>query len=459
MPWPVQPRRAVHRSRSYRPMSYCRNQPVSTSWRSGPQRSCAPPCLSTRRPRTCWSWWLPSPTIDQSTCTRARLRKPRATGAPRAPSNSPSSAHRTSSLNSVRPGPGNNSWWGSLQRLGMHSVVCWSTAVPNWPPKAVICSSSMRSAGVADSSPTRTRPWYSARMERSPRCRMGRSQYWRTSCSMRSESAVIIRTSDSSLGRPSPTVSEQHDRPFSRLPGVHVSRRLFTSASVTEGHPRKISDQISDGILDALLAADPKSRVAVETLITTGQVHVAGEVTTTGYVDIPEIVRNTVLDIGYDSSVEGFDGTSCGVSVSSDAQAPDIAQGVDTAYESRVEGDEDPLDKQGAGDQGLMFGYATDETPELMPMPIALAHRLSEQLSTARKSGAIPYLRPDGKTQVTIEYEGDRPVRLDTIVVSTQHAANVDLDNLLTPDIKAQVIKPILERFDRSEERRVGRAE
>jgi S-adenosylmethionine synthetase len=227
-----------------------------------------------------------------------------------------------------------------------------------------------------------------------------------------------------------------------------VSLRLFTSESVTEGHPDKICDQISDGILDALLAADPTSRVAVETMVTTGQVHVAGEVTTAGYADIPGIVRSTILDIGYDSSTKGFDGYSCGVSVSIGAQSPDIAQGVNTAYESRVEGDEDPLDQQGAGDQGLMFGYATDETPELMPLPISLAHRLAEQLSSARKSGAVPYLRPDGKTQVTIEYDGDRPVRLDTVVVSSQHAANVDLENLLTPDVETQVVKPILERFD-----------
>ena len=227
-----------------------------------------------------------------------------------------------------------------------------------------------------------------------------------------------------------------------------MSLRLFTSESVTEGHPDKICDQISDGVLDALLAADPSSRVAVETLVTTGLVHVAGEVTTDGYADIPGIVRNTILDIGYDSSTKGFDGYSCGVSVSIGAQSPDIAQGVGSAYEARVEGDTDPLDQQGAGDQGLMFGYASDETPELMPLPISMAQRLSEQLSRARKTGAVPYLRPDGKTQVTIEYDGDRPVRLDTVVVSSQHAANVDLDNLLTPDIATQVVKPVLERFD-----------
>jgi S-adenosylmethionine synthetase len=223
-----------------------------------------------------------------------------------------------------------------------------------------------------------------------------------------------------------------------------VSRRLFTSESVTEGHPDKIADQISDSILDALLKEDPSSRVAVETMITTGQVHVAGEVTTKGYADIPTIVRECVLEIGYDSSKKGFDGASCGVSISIGAQSPDIAQGVDTAYESRVEGDEDELDRQGAGDQGLMFGYACDDTPELMPLPITLAHRLAKRLTEVRKNGTIPYLRPDGKTQVTIEYDGDKPVRLDTVVVSTQHAADIDLDSLLAPDVREYVIEPVL---------------
>ncbi|CAL9302748.1 methionine adenosyltransferase [Streptomyces sp. SudanB182_2057] len=208
-----------------------------------------------------------------------------------------------------------------------------------------------------------------------------------------------------------------------------MSRRLFTSESVTEGHPDKIADQISDAVLDALLAQDPTARVAVETLITTGQVHVAGEVTTTAYADIAALVRETILRIGYDSSKKGFDGASCGVSVSIGAQSPDIAQGVDTG---------------GAGDQGLMFGYATDETPELMPLPIRLAHRLSHRLAQVRKNGTVPYLRPDGKTQVTIEYDGDKAVRLDTVVVSSQHASDIDLESLLAPDIREFVVEPEL---------------
>jgi S-adenosylmethionine synthetase len=228
-----------------------------------------------------------------------------------------------------------------------------------------------------------------------------------------------------------------------------VSRRLFTSESVTEGHPDKIADQISDSILDALIAEDPTSRVAVETLITTGQVHVAGEVTTTTYADIAGIVRERILDIGYDSSAKGFDGNSCGVSVSIGAQSSDIAQGVDAAYEARTgESVEDPLDRQGAGDQGLMFGYACDDTPELMPLPIHLAHRLAQQLTAVRKDGAVPYLRPDGKTQVTIEYDGDRAVRLDTVVVSSQHAADIGLESMLQPDIAEQVVKPVLDGMD-----------
>ena len=223
-----------------------------------------------------------------------------------------------------------------------------------------------------------------------------------------------------------------------------MSRRLFTSESVTEGHPDKIADQISDTILDALLKDDPASRVAVETLITTGQVHIAGEVTTKAYAPIAALVREKILEIGYDSSKKGFDGASCGVSVSIGAQSPDIAQGVDDAFEARVEGDDDELDKQGAGDQGLMFGYACDDTPELMPLPITLAHRLAKRLSEVRKNGTIPYLRPDGKTQVTIEYDGDKAVRLDTVVVSSQHASDIDLESLLTPDIREFVVEPEL---------------
>jgi len=228
-----------------------------------------------------------------------------------------------------------------------------------------------------------------------------------------------------------------------------VARRLFTSESVTEGHPDKIADQISDSILDALLAEDPTSRVAVETLITTGQVHVAGEVTTQGWADIPDIVRERILDIGYDSSKKGFDGGSCGVNVSIGSQSPDIAMGVNAALEARTGVSvEDALDRQGAGDQGLMFGYACDETPELMPLPIALAHRLARRLAAVRKSGTVGYLRPDGKTQVTIEYDGLRPVRLNTVVVSSQHAADIDIDTLLAPDVAEHVVTPEIEALD-----------
>ena len=227
-----------------------------------------------------------------------------------------------------------------------------------------------------------------------------------------------------------------------------MSKRLFTSESVTEGHPDKIADQISDAILDSLLSQDPSSRVAVETLITTGQVHVAGEVTTNGYADVMGIVRDTVIGIGYDSSVKGFDGNSCGVSISIGQQSQDIAQGVDDAYENRVASSVDPLDLQGAGDQGLMFGYACDDTKELMPLPIWLAHELAQQLSAVRKSGALPYLRPDGKTQVTIEYDGDRAVALDTVVISSQHAEEVDVAKKLTPEIIEYVIEPVLSKID-----------
>jgi S-adenosylmethionine synthetase len=223
-----------------------------------------------------------------------------------------------------------------------------------------------------------------------------------------------------------------------------MTKRLFTSESVTEGHPDKMADQISDAILDSLLSQDEKSRVAVETLITTGQVHVAGEVTTNGYADVMTIVRDTVLNIGYDSSEKGFDGNSCGVSLSIGQQSSDIAQGVDSAFEKRISSSADPLDLQGAGDQGLMFGYACDDTPELMPLPISLAHKLALQLSAVRKSGQVDYLRPDGKTQVTIEYDGDKAVALNTIVISTQHAPSVDLEKTLAPDLKKLVIDPMI---------------
>ncbi len=232
-----------------------------------------------------------------------------------------------------------------------------------------------------------------------------------------------------------------------------MTSRLFTSESVTEGHPDKICDAISDSILDALLAEDSASRVAVETMVTTGQVHVAGEVTTSAYVDIPTIVRDTVLNIGYDSSAKGFDGRSCGVNVAIGAQSADIAQGVDTSEEVRLgasgaAGAADEIARQGAGDQGLMFGYACSDTPELMPLPIAVAHRLSRRLTQVRKDGTVPYLRPDGKTQVTIEYVGDRALRLDTVVLSTQHAEDIDLDKLLTPDVTAHVIDPVVAGLD-----------
>jgi len=227
-----------------------------------------------------------------------------------------------------------------------------------------------------------------------------------------------------------------------------MAKRLFTSESVTEGHPDKIADAISDAVLDSLLSQDPKSRVACETLITTGQVHVAGEVTTDGYADVMGLVRETVLNIGYDSSEKGFDGNSCGVSISIGQQSPDIAVGVDHAFEERVAASKDPLDLQGAGDQGLMFGYATRDTKELMPLPIAMAHRLAERLSSERKNGQLGYLRPDGKTQVTIEYDGDKPVALNTVVISSQHAPEIDIEKKMAPEIKKFVIDPVLASFD-----------
>ncbi len=228
-----------------------------------------------------------------------------------------------------------------------------------------------------------------------------------------------------------------------------MTRRLFTSESVTEGHPDKIADQISDSILDALLAQDALSRVAVETLVTTGLVVVGGEVTTEAWADIPRIVRDRILTIGYDSSKKGFDGASCGVQISIGSQSADIAAGVDSAFEGRSEGSVDPLDAQGAGDQGLMFGYACDDTPELMPLPITMAHRMAERLSQVRRDATMAYLRPDGKTQVTVEYDSDgSPRRVDTVVVSTQHAADIDLDVMLAPDVKKHVVDAVLEGFD-----------
>ena len=227
-----------------------------------------------------------------------------------------------------------------------------------------------------------------------------------------------------------------------------MKNRLFTSESVTEGHPDKIADQISDAILDSLLSQDAKSRVAVETLITTGQVHVAGEVTTNGYADVMNIVRDTVLEIGYDSSDKGFDGNSCGVSISIGQQSQDIAQGVNDAFESRVSSSSDPLDLQGAGDQGLMFGYASNDTPELMPLPISLAHKLAMQLTKVRKDGTLSYLRPDGKTQVTIEYQGDKAIALNTVVISSQHAPDIDLEKQLAPEVKKFVIDPIIKELN-----------
>ncbi|QTX04626.1 methionine adenosyltransferase [Agromyces archimandritae] len=223
--------------------------------------------------------------------------------------------------------------------------------------------------------------------------------------------------------------------------------RLFTSESVTEGHPDKICDQVSDSILDAIIGQDPNARVAVETLVTTGLVHVAGEVTTSGYVEIPHIVRDRVTEIGYDSSDVWFDGRSCGVSVSIGGQSPDIAQGVDDAFETREGSSVDELDRQGAGDQGIMFGFATRETPELMPVPIWLAHRLAERLAAVRKDGLLDYLRPDGKTQVTIGYEGQTPRSIETVVLSTQHSPQVATAQLRA-EVEELVIRPVLETVE-----------
>ena len=219
----------------------------------------------------------------------------------------------------------------------------------------------------------------------------------------------------------------------------------FTSESVSEGHPDKMADQISDAVLDAMLTTDPNSRVACETLITTGMVVVAGEVTTTDYVDIPETVRDTVCEIGYDREDFGFDGRTCGVMVALDAQSTDIARGVDDSEEVRTgSSDDDDLDRQGAGDQGMMFGYACDETDVLMPLPIHLANRMAERHAEVRKAGTIPYLRPDAKTQITFDYEGNRPVRLHTVLVSTQHNDGIDRDSMIRPDLLEQVIRPVI---------------
>ena len=219
----------------------------------------------------------------------------------------------------------------------------------------------------------------------------------------------------------------------------------FTSESVTEGHPDKMADQVSDAVLDAILAEDPQGRVACETLLTTGLCVVAGEITTSAYVDIPKLAREVIKDIGYDNALYGFDGNTCGVIVSIDEQSTNIAQGVDKSEESRAgKSGEDLLNSQGAGDQGMMFGYACDDTPELMPLPIWLAHRMAEKLAEVRKSGAIPYLRPDGKTQVTFEYENGKPVRLSTVLISTQHADGTPRDTVIRPDLIEQVIRPVI---------------
>jgi len=235
-----------------------------------------------------------------------------------------------------------------------------------------------------------------------------------------------------------------------------LTRWTFTSESVTEGHPDKMADQISDAILDAILEQDPMARVACETMVTTGLVMVAGEITTSAYVEIPKIVRETINGIGFDRESVGFDGNTCGVVTSIDPQSPDIAQGVDTAFETRTgSSGEDALNSQGAGDQGMMFGYACDETADLMPLPIWLAHRLAERLAEVRKAGIVPYLRPDGKTQVTVDYEGNKPVELKTVLISTQHQPGIDAETTIKPDLIEQVIRPVLPEQFASDDFRV----
>src|SRR5918992_1024839 len=220
---------------------------------------------------------------------------------------------------------------------------------------------------------------------------------------------------------------------------------LFTSESVTEGHPDKMADQISDGVLDAVMADDPQGRVACETLVNTGLVVVSGEITTETYVDIPKIARDTIRRIGYTDAAYGFDCQTCAVITAIDEQSPDIAQGVDKAYEARHDpADDDELDLAGAGDQGMMFGYATRETPELMPLPISLAHRLAHRLAEVRRGDVMPYLRPDGKTQVTVRYENGRPIEIEKVLISTQHKDGIDADTLIKPDLWEHVVHPIL---------------
>lgn len=223
-----------------------------------------------------------------------------------------------------------------------------------------------------------------------------------------------------------------------------MSRSLFTSESVTEGHPDKVADQVSDAVLDAILTQDPMGRVACETFVTTGLVVVGGEISTQCYVDVPAIVRTTISDIGYSDARAGFDGQTCGIAVTIQEQSPDIAVGVDHAFEERAAGSHEALDSLGAGDQGMMFGYAIDETPSLMPLPIWMAHRMAHRLADVRKAGVVPYLRPDGKTQVTVEYEDDRPVRVKTVLVSSQHASEIDIETLLKPDLRDHVVEPVL---------------